>query len=371
MKLEGLRVVDMSQFLPGPYLSNIMADHGADVIKVEPPGGDPGRQVGLGEHGVSIFFRNLNRGKRSVCLDLKTPAQLHDMLELCDRADVFIESSRPGVAQRLGVGYEALSARNPRLVYCSISAFGQTGPYRTLPAHDLVVEAMAGAVSCNLGSDNTPVLPHLPVADLSASALALSAIVMALYRRHTTGCGDFIDMSMHDAMLASFPTLVGTTFVEKRPPDCKTERNLGGAAFYQIYETLDGRHVALGGQEPKFVRTLLIAWGREELIPLCDQGPGAHQKIVIDHFKTVFKTRTQADWVEWFKTVDVCFAPVKNLREAFDDPHTHARDMVLVDEHGGEHIASPIKFALEPSKPNLTIPRLGQHNREAIGSWGN
>ena len=366
MKLEGLRVVDMSQFLPGPFLSNAMVDHGADVIKVEPPGGDAGRGVGLSEHGESVFFRNLNRGKRSVCLDLKDPKQLNDMLELCDSADVFIESSRPGIAQRLGVGYDALSARNPRLIYCSISAFGQTGPYRDLAAHDLVIQAVAGAVSCNLGSDNKPVLPHVPVSDMLSSALALAGIMMALYRRHTTGQGDFIDMSMHDAMLTCFPVLMGAPFVEKRPPDCKNERNLGGAAFYRVYETLDDRHIVLGGQEPKFIRNLLSAWEREDLIPICERGPGAHQGVVVEYFETVFKTKTQADWVEWFKTIDVCFAPVKDLREAFDDPHTHARNMVLIDELGSKHIGSPIKYELEPGKPSFTIPLLGEHNGEVI-----
>ena len=273
MKLDGLRVVDMSQFLPGPTVDPDGRPR-RRVIKVEPPVDDPGRHIGLGEDGVSIFFRNLNRGKRSVCLDMKDPQQLAAMLELCDGADVFIESSRPGVAARLGLGVEILSARNPRLVYCSISAFGQTGPYRSRPAHDLAIEAMAGAVSCNLGSDNAPGIPHIPVADLSASVLALSAILMALYRRHSTGRGDFIDMSMHDAVLASFPNVLGTTFVQKKPPDCKTERSWGGAAFYQIYATLDGRHIALGGQEPKFIRNLLTAWGREDFIPLCERGPG-------------------------------------------------------------------------------------------------
>lgn len=364
MKLEGLRVVDMSQFLPGPFLSTIMADHGADVIKIEPPHGDPGREVGHKEHGVSVFFRNVNRGKRSVCLDLKDPAQLSNMLELCDQADVFIESFRPGVAQRLGVGYETLSARNSRLVYCSISAYGQTGPYRTRPAHDLVIQATAGAVSCNLDSGGNPVLPHVPVSDISSSALALAGIMMALYRRHATGCGDFIDMSMHDAMLTCFPVLTGPTFAEKRPPDLKNERNHGGSAFYRIYETLDGRHIVLGGQEPKFIRNLLGALGREDLIPVCEQGPGAHQQVVIEYFNNQFKSKTQTEWIEWFKSLDICFAAVQNLREAFDDPHTRARGMIVLDKDGCEHIASPIKFKLEPAEPDLTPPGLGEHNRE-------
>jgi crotonobetainyl-CoA:carnitine CoA-transferase CaiB-like acyl-CoA transferase len=368
MKLEGVRVVDMSQFLPGPFLSNMMADHGASVIKIEPPGGDPGREIGLGENGTSVFFRNMNRGKRSVCLDLKKPAELAAMLALCDQADVFIESSRPGVAQRLGIGQETLRARNPRLVYCSISAFGQDGPYRQRPAHDLAVEAMAGAVSCNLGADGLPAIPGIPVADIAGSAFALAGVLMALYRRHTTGRGDYIDMSMHDAVLASFPNVLGTTFVQKRPPDHKLERSWGGAAFYQVYATRDGRHIVLGGQEHKFVRNLLGALGREDLIPPCERGPGAHQRVVIEYFRDLFKTRTQAEWVEWLATLDVCFAPVNNLREAFDDPHARARGMRLLDEHGAEHVGPPIKFASEPARPSLHVPTLGEHNVEVLGS---
>jgi len=369
MKLDGLRVIDMSHFLPGPYLSNIMADYGADVIKIETPnGGDPGRHIGMREDGISVFFRNLNRGKRSVCLDLKVPIQRDALLRLCDDADVFIETSRPGVARRLGVDFDTMRARNPRIVYCSITAFGQTGPYAGKPAHDLAVEAMAGAVSVNLDKDEEPNIPHIPVADMSASLLALSGVLMALYRRQTTGEGDYIDMSMHDAVLASFPNVLGTTFAQKRPPDCKTERTWGGAAFYQIYRTMDGRHIALGGQEHKFVRNLLTALGREDFIPICDRGPGVHQKVVVDYFKQLFAARTQAEWVAWFADKDVCFAPVKNLREAFDDPHARARGMVLIDAHGHEHVGMPIKFSLEPGRPRLAVPQLGEHNREVLGS---
>ena len=369
MKLDGIRVIDMSQFLPGPYLSNMMADHGADVVKIEPPsGGDPGRHIGLGENGVSIFFRNLNRGKRSVCLDLKDPVQREQLLRLCDAADVFIETSRPGVAKRLGVDFDTMRARNPRIIYCSITAFGQTGPYAARPAHDLAVEAIAGAVSVNLDKDSEPNIPHMPVADLSASLLALSGVLMALYRRETSGDGDYIDMSMHDAVLASFPNVLGTTFAQKRPPDCKKERTWGGAAFYQIYRTSDGRHIALGGQEHKFVHNLLTALGREDFIAVCDRGPGVHQQVVIDYLRGVFAAKTQAAWVDWFTDRDVCFAPVKNLREAFDDPHARARGMVLLDAEGREHVGPPIKFALEPGRPQLSIPQLGEHNREVLGS---
>jgi crotonobetainyl-CoA:carnitine CoA-transferase CaiB-like acyl-CoA transferase len=175
MKLEGLRVIDLSLFLPGPYLTLMLADHGAEVIKVEPPGeGDPTRHLGPRDGGETVYFRNLNRGKKSVVVDLKNPQDREALLKLCDTADVFVESFRPGVVDRLGVGYEALRARNPRIVYCSISAFGQQGPYRDRPAHDLAVEALSGVLSITLGQDARPAIPGLPLADLLASLHGLA-----------------------------------------------------------------------------------------------------------------------------------------------------------------------------------------------------
>ncbi|HEY0570956.1 MAG TPA: CoA transferase, partial [Enterovirga sp.] len=177
MKLQGLRVIDLSVFLPGPYLSLALADHGAEVIKVEQPGeGDPGRHIGLSDGPSTVFFRNLNRGKKSVVLDLKTSEGREKLLHLADTADVFLEAFRPGVAARLGVDYATLSARNPRLVYCSISAFGQDGPYRERPAHDLAVEALAGVLSINLGSDDRPAMPGIVAADMLAGLQALSGV---------------------------------------------------------------------------------------------------------------------------------------------------------------------------------------------------
>ena len=228
MKLEGVRVLDLSLFLPGPHLSQVMADHGAEVIKVEPPGeGDPGRHIGLGERGCSVFFRNLNRGKRSVTLNLKAPAAREALMRIAESADVFIEAFRPGVAARLGFDYEAVRERNPRIIYCSISAFGQSGPYRDMPAHDLACEAMAGILSVNLGNDGEPAMPAVPVADFAAASMALAGILMALYRRERTGEGDRLDISMHDAALAWLPNVLGPVFVEKRAPVPKHGAHLG------------------------------------------------------------------------------------------------------------------------------------------------
>jgi len=371
MKLEGVRVLDLSLFLPGPQLSLMMADQGAEVIKVEPPGeGEPNRHIGprIGEN--SVFFRNTHRGKKSISLNLKSPAGREALLKLCETVDVFIEAFRPGVVDRLGIGYEAVAARNPKIVYCSISAFGQTGPYRNIPAHDLATEAIAGVVSLNIGNDGEPTMPHVPVADIAASMLGLSGVMMALYRREKSGRGDYLDISMHDSVLAWTPNITGPVFAEQRSPVPRHERSLGGSAFYNIYRTRDGRHVVLGAQEIKFVRNLLGEIGRLDLVELCERGPGPHQAPLIKLLREWFATRTQQEWIDWFAGRDVSFAPVKTLREAFDDPQAAARGMRLVDETGHEHIGMPIRFKEEPGNPRLTLPRMGEHTAEILQSLG-
>ena len=368
MKLEGYRIVDLSQFLPGPHLTMMMADHGADVIKIEAPGGgDPGREIGLKQDGETVFFRNTNRGKRSVCLDLKNPAARNTLMQLIDTADVFVEAFRPGVADRLGCDAETVLARNPRIVYCSISAFGQTGPYRDFPAHDLAVEAFAGALSVNLGADDHPAMPGVPAADMASSLMALSGILMALLRREKTGRGDRIDISMHDCLVASLPNVLGTVFVEDRAPIPKHERTWGGSAFYNVYTTGDGRSVVLGAQEIKFVRNLLTELGRPDFIALCEQGPGTHQQPVVDFLGETFRTRTRAAWIEWFRGRDVSFAPVHDLREALDDPQLAAREMLLRDQRGRRRLGIPIKFALEPGTAKFAVPSYGEHTADVLG----
>ena len=371
MKLAGLRVLDLSQFLPGPYLSMMMADHGAEVIKVEPPGeGDPGRHIGLAQGGHATFFRNANRGKQSLCLNLKVPAARAALLQLAETADVFIEAFRPGVVDRLGVGYRDVAARNPRIVYVSISAFGQSGPASGLPAHDLAVEALAGVVSLNLGNDHEPAMPSTPAADITASMMGFAGVLMALYRRTQTGLGDYIDIAMQDSLMAWLPNVLGPVFVNKRPPDCKHERTWGGSAFYRIYRTGDGRHVVLGAQELKFVRNLLTEIGHLDLLPLAERGPGAHQAPLVQVLTDWFATRTQAEWVEWFQGRDISFAPVRNLREAFDDPQVAYREMLLHDAAGIEHVGIPVKFSREPGRVRFEVPTHGEHSAAVLAAAG-
>lgn len=365
MKLAGLRVVDLSWFLPGPYLTMALADHGAEVIKVEPPGeGDPGRRIGPPDGRTGVFFRNMNRGKKSLVLDLKRDADREALLRLCDTADVVVESFRPGVAARLGVGYEEVSHRNPGVVYVSISAFGQDGPYRSRPAHDLALEAVSGVLSLTLGDDDRPAIPGIPIADIVSALQGLSGVLMALLRRVSTGRGDYLDIAMHDTLVAACANVVGPTFAEDRQPVVKQERTTGGAAFYRIYDTGDGRQLVLAGQEEKFVHALLRALGRPDLEALCARGPGPHQQPVIEFLQEAFRGRDLREWLDWLGGLDVCFAPVNTLPEAFQDPNLLARGMVLTDAAGRRHIAPAIRFRDEPPRPSLREPLHGEHTEE-------
>ena len=217
------------------------------------------------------------------------------LLDLCASADVMVEL-RPGVVDRLGGGPVAVMARNPRIVYCSISAFGNAGPYRERPAHDLALEAISGVLSMTVGSDGEPVIPGVPIADHLSALQALAAILMALLRRQTTGRGDYIDIAMHAAALAATANIVGPTFAENKQPDPRHERSTGGAAFNRIYRTRDGRHVVLAGQERKFVDTLLAALGRPDLVELCLRGPGPHSA------RSWICSRTGSDGRRWPKS---------------------------------------------------------------------
>jgi crotonobetainyl-CoA:carnitine CoA-transferase CaiB-like acyl-CoA transferase len=366
VKLEGVRVVDLTVFLPGPFLTQALADHGAEVIKVEPPQGDPSRRLGPADGPSTAYFRCLNRGKKSVVLDLKRPHDRDALLELADSADVFVEGFRPGVAERLGLGYGTLSARNPRIVYCSLSAFGQEGPYRDRPAHDLAIEALAGVLSMTLGADGEPALPAVPAADLIAALQGLAGVLMALLRRAATGRGDYLDVALQESLVTALPNILGAALAENRQPDARLERTTGGAAFYRIYRTRDGQHIALGGQEMKFVRALLEALGRPDFVPLCERGPGEHQRPVIEFLRATFLTRTRAEWEERLRGLDLCYGPVNTLPEALADPQLAVRGTVLADELGRRHLGSPIRFRDEPARPDLREPPPGAHTAEYL-----
>ncbi|OYY90917.1 MAG: CoA transferase [Sphingomonas sp. 28-66-16] len=356
-KLAGIRVVDLTQFLPGPMMTMMLADQGAEVIKIEPIAGDPARTQAPFEAGQSVWFRNLNRGKQSVALDLKSAAGKAALWALIADADILVEGFRPGVIDRLGFGHATVAARHPRLIYCSISAFGQTGALAHHPAHDMAVQAMAGFLSVNDGADGTPVVPGVPAADMAAGLTALAAVLMALIGRARSGRGDYVDIAMYDSMLPWSAHVAGSAIAGGPAPRSASQRSLGGAAFYNVYRTADGRHVVLGGREAKFVAALLTALERPDLIPLGD-APAGEQTLLIDFLRQTFGTRTRDEWVAWFADKDVAFAPVLDFREALDQPVVAERGL-LVEHDGAHQIAPAIRFTSERWSPR-DAPDLGE-----------
>ena len=356
-KLTGITVVDLTQFLPGPMMTVMMADHGARVIKIEPAGGDPAREMEPREAGRSVWFANLNRGKESRVLDLKSHDGKAALRALCAEADVFVEGFRPGVMKRLGFDYESVRAIRPDIVYCSISAFGQDGALAHHPAHDMAVQALAGFLAVNDGPNGKPVVPGAPSADMAAGLTALSAVLMALVGRDRTGEGAYIDCAMFDSLLPWCVHTAGQAIAGGASPVSHSQRSLGGAAFYQVYRTADGKHVALGGREMKFARNLLTALDREDLIDIAAREAGEQQEL-IDFLAATFATKTRDQWVEWFADKDVAFAPVLDFREALDEPHVAERGLLVESEEGGHHIAPAIRFAGEAWSPG-SVPELG------------
>ena len=372
MKLDGLIVLDLSLFLPGPAATQLMADHGARVIKVENPRApEPTRSADTfpwQQGGETVMFRNTQRGKESIALDLKTDAGKRALLALAKQADVVIEAFRPGVAERLGIDYDTLSAENPGLVYCSISAFGQTGPWRDKPAHDTATVAAAGIldVSRSPEGESGPAIIGVPIADMLSSYLALSGVLMALHRRHTTGRGDYVDISMFESVLAASPNILGPVFGGGRAPDRLKERTHGGNAMLNVYETADGQYIALGGGEQKFVEALFVGLGRPEFVAPVTGPAGAGHWPAIAFLRETFRTRTRAQWEAWFEGRDICWSSVVSLHEAWRSEHVLERGMRFSDAEGNDHIGSAIKFSAEPARINTKLPAIGEQTAQIL-----
>lgn len=370
--LEGLRVLDLSRLLPGPYASLVLADLGADVVKVEDPGGgDYLRWMPplVGEQ--SGAFHALNRNKRSLALDLKAGGGPAVLLRLAAGADVLLESFRPGVLDRLGVGWEALRAANPRLVLCSISGFGQDGPYRALAGHDLDYCAIAGVLAAN-GPAERPMPLGVQAADLCGGAWpAVAGILAALLRRGATGLGAHVDISMTDGVAAMLS--MPQAMADARGTPLRRERELlnGGAASYQVYRTSDGRHVALGALEPQFFARFCAAAGRPELAERqFDDDRGA----LVRELATLFATRTRDQWTRLGQDHDCCLAPVLEGDEPKADPQLVARGIFLEIETPWEgralpSLATPVRLA-GVTAPRRPAPRLGADTDAVLREGG-
>ncbi len=348
--LSGVHVVDLSWNLPGPYATFVLRSLGARVTKVEPPRGDPARHM-------PALFEMLNEGKDSVRLDLREPDQQERLLSLIDEADVLVEGFRPGVAARLGCGPEAALARNPRLVYCSISAYGQTGPRRDEPGHDLNAQALAGLCMLNRDASERPHGLSVPVADLSASMNAVSSIVAALYARERDGRGRVLDVAMVDGAL-SWATVWGegvdlaAEARERTPPglgplarrlllDRIDREGLHALPHYDVYRCRDGAWLALGVVDEKhFWRALCDVLELRRLARLPMPARTALGPVLKRLFARRLRRRNRADWVERLGAAGVPATPVLTSAEARRDPHLRAR---LVDERG--RVRAPVSLA--------------------------
>ncbi|SNS76357.1 Crotonobetainyl-CoA:carnitine CoA-transferase CaiB [Noviherbaspirillum humi] len=354
LPLHGVRVLDLTRLLPGPLATQHLADLGAEVIKIEDTGsGDYARTMGKVRAEVSQFFVAVNRGKRMLRMDLKDAAQRGEFLEMARLADVVVESFRPGVMDRLGLGWETLKQGNPRLVMCAISGYGQDGPFAALAGHDINYLALSGMLEQNAGPDGTPALPNLQVADLLGGAQqAVSGILAALIGARTTGAGRFVDISMTDGVLAH--NIMPLVAVNNEGRSAAPGRDLltGGVPCYNVYRTSDDRFMAVGALELKFWQAVCERLGRSDLAhrhwSLGQQVGGAEAMAIKSDLDALFRQRTQAEWTALFADADCCVTPVLRMDEALQHSLFRERGMVSRQVHPteGEYwaVAPAIRF---------------------------
>lgn len=369
--LQGLRVLDLSQYVPGPYASLILADLGADVVRVEPPGGEPMRRIGPRDaDGISAWYKVVNRDKRVVELDLKAADGKAAFAALVGRADALLQSYRPGVLERLGFAHERLLALNPRLIHCSLSGWGQTGPYRLKGGHDINYMALMGGLITS-GTAERPVTAYPQVADYASGMQAALSIMGALIgrdRKGGSGKGCFIDTSIAEAVVPwQAWTLTGMVRPGFEVPRAGVFLN-GGTAFYQIYRTKDARFVTLGAVEEKFWRNFCEALGHPEWIER--QWETAPQTALIEAVQGEIARQTLAEWQAALADVDCCFEPVHEMAEMIEHPQIAARG--LVRRHDGPdpfvEVAFPAWIDGAPPPPRAAL----EHTNAAdvIAGWG-
>ncbi len=375
--LEGIRVLDVSRVLTGPYCSLMLADQGADVVKIELPGkGDDTRAWGPPfQGGESAYFLSINRNKKSVTVNLKAPEGRKIVLDLAARSDVFLENFAPGVADRLGLGYEAVRAVNPRIVYCSISGFGQAGPYRDHPAYDIILQGMGGLQGITGEPDRPPVRIGVAVADIAGGMFAAFAIAAALVRRARTGEGERLDLSLLDSQLAWLTYMAANYFATGHDPERAGSRH-PTIVPYQAFATADGYlNVAVGNDD--IFRRFCDAIGRPELArdprfatnPRRVENRGELEPLL----DAVFAAETNAEWMRLLTEHGVPAGPIYRISEIARDPQVGARGMLLRIDHpkAGPIRAFGLPFkSLHDRASHAPPPLLGQHTDEVLGSLG-
>jgi len=362
LPLQGVRVLDLTRLLPGPYASLVLADLGAEVIKIERPRyGDPLRYLSrFGLEGGGKLFAIVNRNKKSMTLNLRAAEGRAILLELARSAEVLLEGFRPGVMKRLGLGYEALAAVNPRLVYASLSGYGQTGPYFSRAGHDLNYIALGGLLALTGREDGLPVIPGVPVADLIGGLWTALGIAVALLGREHSTHGQYLDVSMLDCVAA----LLTVPLADWQATDCVPQRGkmslTGKQACYNVYETADGKYMTLAALEPQFWQAFCVAVGRQDWLTRQHE---PDQAGLIVEVAALFRTQPRAYWTALFADQeDSCCEPALTLDEVFTHPQALHRGLL----HEGQ-LATPLG---RQGVPPVPAPELGQHTAEILAELG-
>jgi crotonobetainyl-CoA:carnitine CoA-transferase CaiB-like acyl-CoA transferase len=364
--LDGLSIVSMAEQYPGPYCTLLLADMGADVVLVERPGGgDPSRGPG----GMSDFFAALNRNKRSIAVDLKAQEGREACRRLIAKADVFLEGFRPGTMERLGLGYDALKETNPRLIYCSLSGFGQSGPYRLRPAHDISFQGIAGLLANLIDRGSFADRPGVAIGDLSSGMFAAIGILAALYARERTGRGQYVDVAMADGLVSWMTAALTPVINGNRAFD------LSGGAGYGVYEAADGKYLTLSvAMEPHFWRNLWRTVGRPDLVETSLVDRLQRNQEMEGILQEILLTKPRDEWVEILAAGDVPSAPVLSLEEVTRDSQLRERGMIVEWEApDGRKIGMvnhPLRFSETPASIRRPAPALGEHTDEVLREAG-
>lgn len=369
--LSGVKVLDFSTLLPGPMATLFLAEAGAEVIKVERPGsGEDMRHFQPFWGDESVNFQMLNRGKKSVALDLKDPGERARLRPLIESADILVEQFRPGVMQRLELDYASVSRINPKLIYCSISGFGQTGPKRDRAGHDINYIGDAGLLSLSMGTVEQPVIPPALIADIAGGSYpAVLNILLALRERDRTGEGAYIDIAMTEGVLPFMYWAIGNGLGADTWPQNGGELVTGGSPRYRLYPTADGKFVAAGPLEDKFWMTFAETIGLEPQY----RDDKIDAQATIRRVAEIIATREAAHWEPLLREADCCCTIVKSVREALQDEHVRQRgllDAKLVNGQGQTMPATPVPIVASlraHAHDAVAAPALGSHNDELLG----
>jgi len=369
--LDGIKILDLSRYLPGPFATQFLADFGAEVIKIEEPGGELGRALPPFAGGMGTRFASVNRNKKSITLDLKKDEARKIFMKLVETADVVVDQFRPGVMDKLGLGYESLKKINKGIIYCSITGYGLSGPWMKAAGHDVNYLNISGVSGLTAGRDGAPVMSSVQIADVAGGSLyAVIGILLALFARTRTGEGQLCDIAMMDGALSLLSYTIGEWSGSRRCPVPGREFLTGGFAMYNVYRCSDGRHVSLGAIEQKFWKGFCEGIGKENYIPL--QYSIEDQEELIREISRIMLTRSRDEWVEHFRNSDICFTPVLDLDEVSEHEQVQARGMMLkvINFMGsGADISvagNPVKLSETPCEIRLQFPRTGEDTESVL-----